>query len=33
MIGLFQNLFSLEDQVLNMFVPRERAVQRYLFTR
>lgn len=33
LLGLFQNLFSLEDQVLNMFVPRERAVQRYLFTR
>jgi len=33
MLGIFQNLFSLEDQVLNMFVPRERAVQRYLFTR
>jgi len=33
MLGLFSNLFSLEDQVLNMFVPRERAVQRYLFTR
>ncbi|HET9795624.1 MAG TPA: hypothetical protein VFS34_14315 [Thermoanaerobaculia bacterium] len=33
MLGLFQNLFSLEDQILNMFVPRERAVERYLFTR
>lgn len=33
MLGLFQNLFSLEDQILNMFVPRERAVQRYVFTR
>ena len=33
MLGLFDNLFSLEDQILNMFVPRERAVERYLFTR
>ncbi len=33
MLGLFENLFSLEDQILNMFVPRERAVERYLFTR
>ena len=33
MLGLFQNLFSLEDQILNMFVPRQRAVQRYLFDR
>ena len=33
MLGLFQNLFALEDQILNMFVPRERAVERYLFTR
>ncbi len=33
MIGLFDNLFSLEDQILNMFVPRERTVERYLFTR
>ena len=33
MLGLFQNLFSLEDQILNMFVPRQRAVQRYLFAR
>jgi hypothetical protein len=33
MLGLFQNLFSLEDQILNMFVPRERAVERYIFTR
>jgi hypothetical protein len=31
--GLFQNLFSLEDQILNLFVPREKSVQRYLFTR
>jgi hypothetical protein len=33
MLGLFQNLFALEDQILNMFVPRQRAVQRYIFTR
>jgi hypothetical protein len=33
MLGLFQNLFALEDQILNMFVPRQRAVQRYLFSR
>ncbi len=33
LLGLFQNLFSLEDQILNMFVPRERSVERYLFTR
>lgn len=33
LLGLFQNLFSLEEQVLNLFVPRERPVQRYLFTR
>jgi len=33
LIGLFDNLFSLEEQILNMFVPRERSVQRYLFTR
>jgi hypothetical protein len=31
--GLFQNFFSIEDQVLNLFVPRERPVERYLFTR
>ena len=31
--ALFENLFSLEEQLLNMFVPRERAVERYLFTR
>ena len=33
LLGLFDNLFSLEDQILNMFVPRERSVERYLFTR
>jgi TolB-like protein len=33
MLGLFQNLFALEDQILNMFVPRQRAVQRYIFSR
>ncbi len=31
--ALFENLFSLEEQLLNMFVPRERPVERYLFTR
>lgn len=31
--ALFENLFSLEEQVLNLFVPRERSVERYLFTR
>jgi hypothetical protein len=31
--GLFENLFTLEEQVLNIFVPRERPVERYLFTR
>jgi hypothetical protein len=33
LLGLFQNLFSLEDQILNMFVPRERSVERDIFTR
>ena len=33
LLGLFGNLFSLEDQILNMFVPRERSVERYVFTR
>jgi hypothetical protein len=33
LLGLFQNLFTLEEQVLNLFVPRQRAVKRYLFTR
>jgi hypothetical protein len=31
--ALFENLSSLEEQVLNLFVPRERSVERYLFTR
>jgi hypothetical protein len=30
--GLFENLFSLENQILNMFVAREREADRYLFT-
>lgn len=33
LLGLFQNLFSLEEQILNIFVPRQRPVERYLFTR
>ena len=31
--GLFENLFSLENQILNLFVAREREADRYLFTR
>ncbi len=31
--GLFQNLFSMEEQILNIFVPREHPVERYVFTR
>ena len=30
--GLFENLFSLENQILNTFVPRDREAERYLFT-
>ena len=30
--GLFENLFSLENQILNTFVPREREAERYVFT-
>ena len=30
--GLFENLFSLENQILNLFVAREREADRYLFT-
>jgi hypothetical protein len=30
--GLFENLFSLENQILNMFVARERDADRYIFT-
>jgi hypothetical protein len=29
--GLFENLFSLENQILNLFVAREREADRYLF--
>ena len=31
--GLFENLFSLENQILNIFVPRDRDAERYIFTR
>ena len=30
--GLFENLFSLENQILNLFVARDRDAERYLFT-
>jgi hypothetical protein len=30
--GLFENLFSLENQILNTFVARDREAERYLFT-
>ena len=30
--GLFENLFSLENQILNLFVAREREADRYLFS-
>jgi hypothetical protein len=30
--GLFENLFSLENQILNTFVPRDREAERYIFT-
>ena len=30
--GLFENLFSLENQILNPFVPRDREAERYIFT-
>ena len=30
--GLFENLFSLENQILNLFVAREREAERYIFT-
>ena len=29
--GLFENLFSLENQILNTFVPRDREAERYIF--
>ena len=32
MQGLFENLFSLENQILNLFVSREREADRYIFT-
>jgi hypothetical protein len=31
--GMFENLFSLENQILNLFVAREREADRYLFTK
>ncbi len=30
--GLFENLFSLENQILNLFVSRDREAERYIFT-
>ena len=30
--GLFENLFSLETQILNTFVARDRDAERYIFT-
>jgi len=30
--GLFENLFSLENQILNTFVARDREAERYIFT-
>ena len=30
--GLFENLFSLENQILNTFVARDRDAERYIFT-
>jgi hypothetical protein len=30
--GLFENLFSLENQILNTFVPRDREAERYIFS-
>lgn len=30
--GLFENLFSLENQILNLFVARDREAERYIFT-
>ena len=30
--GLFENLFSLENQILNIFVARDREADRYIFT-
>ncbi len=31
MVGLFENLFSLESQMLGLFVVREREANRYVF--
>jgi hypothetical protein len=31
MMGLFENLFSLENQLLGLFVVREREANRYVF--
>jgi len=31
MVGLFENLFSLETQLLGLFVVREREANRYIF--
>jgi hypothetical protein len=30
--GLFENMFSLESQILNTFVARDREAERYIFT-
>jgi hypothetical protein len=32
LLGLFENLFSLENQILNLFVARDKQVERYLYT-
>jgi len=31
MVGLFENLFSLENQLLGLFIVREREANRYVF--
>ena len=31
LLGLFENLFSLENQLLGLFVVREREANRYVF--
>ena len=31
LVGLFENLFSLENQLLGLFVVREREANRYVF--
>ena len=33
LLGLFENLRSLETQLLGIFVPQETSTTRYLFTR